>query len=99
MSETIGQVDNKALLAALRHLKKGDFSVRLPIEETVVGAAIAEAFNELARPAGDRHPGDGPDRHGRRQRRVASPSGPTSGPPPGPGLTESSRSTPSRATW
>ncbi len=48
VSETIGQVDNKALLAALRTLKKGDFSVRLPIEETVVGAAIAEAFNELA---------------------------------------------------
>ena len=41
-------LDSKALLAALKTLKKGDFSVRLPIEETVVGAAIAEAFNDVA---------------------------------------------------
>ena len=41
-------LDSKALLAALKALKKGDFSVRLPINETVVGAAIAEAFNDLA---------------------------------------------------
>ena len=40
--------DPRPLLAALRTLKKGDFSVRLPVEETVVGAAIAEAFNDLA---------------------------------------------------
>jgi CheY-like chemotaxis protein/HAMP domain-containing protein/signal transduction histidine kinase len=45
---TNGQFDAKRLLVALKTLKKGDFSVRLPIEETVVGAAIAEAFNDVA---------------------------------------------------
>ena len=49
VSETIGSLGiPRRLLAALRTLKHGDFSVRLPIEETVVGAAIAEAFNDLA---------------------------------------------------
>src|SRR5512135_2483105 len=43
-----GHFDAKALLAALKTLKKGDFSVRLPVDETVIGAAIAEAFNDLA---------------------------------------------------
>ena len=43
-----GHFDAKSLLAALRTLKKGDFSVRLPIDETVVGSAIAEAFNDVA---------------------------------------------------
>ncbi len=45
---TNGQFDAKGLLAALKTLKKGDFSVRLPVEDTVIGAAIAEAFNDLA---------------------------------------------------
>ncbi len=40
--------DSNRLLAALKTLKKGDFSVRLPVAESVVGAAIAEAFNDLA---------------------------------------------------
>ena len=43
-----GQFDAKALLTALKTLKKGDFSVRLPVAESVVGAAIAEAFNDVA---------------------------------------------------
>jgi HAMP domain-containing protein/signal transduction histidine kinase/CheY-like chemotaxis protein len=45
---TNGQFDSKVLLTALKTLKKGDFSVRLPVGETVIGAAIAEAFNDLA---------------------------------------------------
>ena len=40
--------DSNGLLAALKTLKKGDFSIRLPVAESVVGAAIAEAFNDLA---------------------------------------------------
>ena len=40
--------DSNRLLAALKTLKKGDFSIRLPVAESVVGAAIAEAFNDLA---------------------------------------------------
>ena len=47
-AEANGQFDAKALLTALKTLKKGDFSVRLPVTETVIGAAIAEAFNDLA---------------------------------------------------
>jgi HAMP domain-containing protein len=43
-----GTFDGNGLLAALNTLKKGDFSVRIPVGETVVGAAIAEAFNDLA---------------------------------------------------
>ena len=43
-----GHFDAKGLLAALKTLKKGDFSVRLSVDETVVGAAIVEAFNDLA---------------------------------------------------
>src|SRR4051812_11402244 len=38
----------RRLLEALKTLKRGDFSVRLPVGETVVGAAIAEAFNDVA---------------------------------------------------
>ena len=41
-------LDSNALLAALKTLKKGDFSIRLPLAESVIGAAIAEAFNDLA---------------------------------------------------
>ena len=43
-----GHFDAKGLLAALKTLKKGDFSVRLSVDDTVVGAAIVEAFNDLA---------------------------------------------------
>jgi hypothetical protein len=45
---TNGHFDAKRLIAALKTLKRGDFSVRLPVDETVVGAAISEAFNDLA---------------------------------------------------
>src|SRR5215470_13341752 len=45
---TNGRRDTRQLLTALRALKKGDFGVRLPTERTGVGAAIAEAFNEVA---------------------------------------------------
>jgi methyl-accepting chemotaxis protein len=43
-----GHYDPKALLAALKGIKKGDFTARLPVGDTVVGAAIAEAFNDVA---------------------------------------------------
>ena len=47
--ETVnGHFDAKSLLAALKTLKKGDFGVRLPVDDTVIGAALAEAFNDLA---------------------------------------------------
>ena len=43
-----GSAGANGLLAALKSLRRGDFGVRLAIDETVVGAAIAEAFNDVA---------------------------------------------------
>src|SRR4051812_23245961 len=43
-----GHPDSRALLTALKALKKGDFSARLPVDENGIGAAIAETFNEVA---------------------------------------------------
>ena len=83
--------DPRRLLAALKTLKKGDFGVRLPVEETVVGAAIAEAFNDVADLLEHEHPGDRADRHGRRQGGPDHPAGQRSGPPPGRGRTGSTR--------
>src|SRR2546422_10212806 len=40
-------VDAPALLAALTALKKGDFSVRLPLEWTGVAGKVADTFNEV----------------------------------------------------
>ena len=42
------QLDEKALLNALRVMRKGDFSVRLPLDQTGMAGAIAEAFNGVA---------------------------------------------------
>ncbi|HZT81066.1 MAG TPA: HAMP domain-containing protein, partial [Gemmataceae bacterium] len=38
----------RPLLAALRAIKKGDFSVRLPADQVGMEGALAEAFNEVA---------------------------------------------------
>ncbi|SMH30433.1 HAMP domain-containing protein [Azospirillum agricola] len=40
-------LDPKALLLALRQLRKGDFSVRLPMDLTGVDGEIAAAFNDV----------------------------------------------------
>ncbi len=42
-----GPLDTKLLLTALVALKKGDFSVRLPLDWSGVGGKIADAFNEV----------------------------------------------------
>src|SRR5438132_248275 len=42
-----GAFNQRQLLAALRALKKGDFRVRLPDDQTGLPGAIAEAFNEV----------------------------------------------------
>ena len=39
--------DAKALLRVLMAVKKGDFSVRLPIEEIGVSGKIADTLNEI----------------------------------------------------
>ena len=41
-----GVVDRK-LLGALRAVKRGDFSVRLPLEQTGPPGDLAEAFNDV----------------------------------------------------
>jgi len=43
-----GHYDGRKLLDALKTLKKGDFTVRLSPDDSVVGAAIADAFNDVA---------------------------------------------------
>ncbi len=42
-----GAFNQRQLLAALRSLKKGDFNVRLPDDQTGLAGTIAEAFNEV----------------------------------------------------
>jgi methyl-accepting chemotaxis protein len=41
-------LDRRALLAALRTLKKGDFTVRLPLGLTGIDGEIAQVFNDVA---------------------------------------------------
>src|SRR5262249_36998166 len=43
-----GSVETRHLLAALRSIKNGDFSVRLPADQAGGNTPIAEAFNEVA---------------------------------------------------
>ncbi len=40
-------IDSTALLVALTALKKGDFSVRLPLNWTGLGGKVSDAFNEV----------------------------------------------------
>jgi len=46
--EPTASFDSKALLMALRSLKRGDFRARMPVDDTVMGSAISDAFNEVA---------------------------------------------------
>ena len=43
----VSQLDPKTLLKALRAFRKGDFSVRLPLDLTGMAGEIAEAFNDV----------------------------------------------------
>src|SRR2546430_7782626 len=40
-------LDRRALLRALRALKKGDFTMRLPLDLTGIDGQIAECFNDI----------------------------------------------------
>src|SRR5262249_50437778 len=42
-----GGIDTTALLTALTALKKGNYSVRLPVEWTGVAGKVADTFNEV----------------------------------------------------
>jgi nitrogen fixation/metabolism regulation signal transduction histidine kinase len=44
---TKDSLDTKLLLTTLMAIKKGDFSVRLPIEWTGINGKIADTFNEI----------------------------------------------------
>src|SRR5947207_563540 len=46
-SPDVTGVDATVLLTALTALKKGDFSVRLPVEWTGVAGKMADTFNEV----------------------------------------------------
>ena len=43
-----GGYNARPLLVALKSLRKGDFGVRLPVEDVGIGDSVAEAFNEVA---------------------------------------------------
>ena len=43
-----GRHETKQLLAALKSLRKGDFSIRLPVDDVVLGEELADVFNDLA---------------------------------------------------
>src|SRR5437879_395735 len=45
---TTSRLNRRELLAALRALRKGDFSVRLPAGPAGVDGEISEAFNDIA---------------------------------------------------
>ena len=45
---TDGLIDGKQILGALRALGRGDFAVRLPMDQTGMAGAVAEAFNDIA---------------------------------------------------
>lgn len=40
-------LDERRLLNALRAMRKGDFSIRLPMDQTGIAGEIAEAFNDI----------------------------------------------------
>ena len=40
-------IDLKKLLRALQSVRDGDFSVRLPSDQTGIGGKIADTFNEI----------------------------------------------------
>ncbi len=44
---TLSEVEQRQLLAALRAVRKGDFSVRLPLDQMGIAGEIAEAFNDV----------------------------------------------------
>jgi HAMP domain-containing protein/signal transduction histidine kinase/CheY-like chemotaxis protein len=46
-SSSSALADARSLLAALRSLKKGDFSVRLPLDQTGIAGEVAETFNDV----------------------------------------------------
>jgi hypothetical protein len=48
MQQSDLQLDPKLLLKTLRAFRKGDFSVRLPLDLTGMGGEIADAFNDVA---------------------------------------------------
>ena len=46
-ASAIAPEDQRQLLAALRAVRKGDFSVRLPLDLEGIAGEIAEAFNDV----------------------------------------------------
>ena len=47
LEQVAPELDTKTMLAALSALRKGDFSVRLPVEWTGVAGKVADTFNEV----------------------------------------------------
>ena len=64
---TVQGIDSAAMLAALTALKKGDFSVRLPLDWTGVAGKVADTFNEVIELQRADGQGAGAAEPGRRQ--------------------------------
>jgi methyl-accepting chemotaxis protein len=64
-ARTNGQLDSTQMLAALKDLKHGDFTVRLPAGQPGIAGEVAEAFNAVVELIGQRR------RHNRSQLRHA----------------------------
>src|SRR5580700_10498306 len=47
LESTIPGIDSTSLLTALTSLRKGDFTVRLPLDWTGVAGKVADTFNEV----------------------------------------------------
>ncbi len=47
LEPTAPAIDSTALLTALCSLRKGDFTVRLPLDWTGVAGKVADTFNEV----------------------------------------------------
>ncbi len=48
MTAATAELDSKLLLRSLRAFRKGDFTVRMPLDLTGVAGEVAEAFNDVA---------------------------------------------------
>ena len=51
-TKQVDKTDERLLLKSLRAFRKGDFSVRMPTDQTGIAGEIAEAFNDTVELAG-----------------------------------------------
>ena len=85
--------DLALILASLQTMRKGDFSVRLPVAWTGIQGKIADTFNDIVAANEQMAAGADAGRPGRRQRRAAPANAHASSSTAAPGARWKSRST------